>query len=71
MVCSFLKEGLNEKLTREKQTERLSNMLCIQCKLLQQSNTVIDEDGDDEFSSLFIGDDDDEDEDDDEDDNDG
>ena len=39
VVCSFLKEGLNEKLTREKQTKRFSNILCIQCKLLQQSNT--------------------------------
>ena len=59
VVCSFLKEGLNEKLTREKQTKRFSNILCIQCKLLQQSNTVIDDDGDDELSSLIIDDDDD------------
>ena len=58
VVSSFLTEGLNEKLTREKQTEGLSNILCIQCKLLQQSNTAIDDDGDDELSSLIIDDDD-------------
>ena len=58
VVSSFLTEGLNEKLTREKQTEGLSNILCIQCKLLLQSNTAIDDDGDDELSPLIIDDDD-------------